>query len=106
MPGAVTSLYLRADERAAVDALAAEVGCPRGDLVRVALRWLYGRHPDEVRRRLADLPRDGRGLNRAGPGAARWAEVHLHEAGRPVALGTAREVACEERREQRTAPPT
>ncbi len=104
MPGAVTSLYLRADERAAVDALAAEVGCPRGDLLRVALRWLYGRHPDEVRRRLLDLPRDGRGLNRAGRGAARWAEDHLNEASRPDDNGTAREVADEERREQRTGP--
>lgn len=103
MPGAVTSLYLRADERAAVDALSAEVGCRRGDLVRVALRWLYGRHPDEVRRRLSDLPRDGRGLNRAGRDAARWAEDQ-EEASRPDDNGTAREVADKERRGQSTGP--
>jgi len=82
---------LRPDERAAADALAAEVGCSRTDLIRVALRWLYGRHPGEIRRRLADLPRDGRGVNRAGPGAARWTDEPLNEASRPGSNGTARE---------------
>jgi len=73
----VTSVFLRPDERAAVDALAAEVGCSRGNLLRLALRWLYGRHPDDVRARLADLPQNGRGINRAGPEAARWNDDDL-----------------------------
>lgn len=94
MAGLVTSIYLRADERAAVDALADELGCRRGDLVRLGLRWLYGRHPDEVRRRLADLPRNGRGLNLVGREAERWADVDVprNEASRPMA-GTARETS-------------
>ena len=49
---AARAVKLKADEVAALDELARTVGCTRADVVRVALRFVYGRSVNDI----ADRP--------------------------------------------------
>lgn len=87
--GQVTSVFLRPDERAALDAMTVEVGCRRQDLFRIGLHWLYGRHPAEVERLVATLPPSGN----AGRRPLSYSDSPHNKASRPEANETAGEQA-------------